>query len=182
MSQVFLGQISMFGGNFAPRNFAFCNGQLMSISQNTALFSLLGTTYGGDGVTTFALPDLRSRLPVHVGQGLGLSNYDLGQVGGSQTETIITTTMPAHGHTFQATQTIATTNTISAGVLAGQPTVGTPPAFYAAPQNGQPPLVPQTLAAASCSVTGGSQPHNNLMPSLCITFIIALQGIFPSRN
>ena len=182
MSQVFIGQISMFGGNFAPRNFAFCNGQLLAISQNQALFSLLGTTYGGDGRTTFALPDLRSRLPVHVGQGPGLSNYSLGQSGGSATETIIAANTPAHNHALQATQTIATTATIGTSVLPGQPTVGNPAAFYAVPQAGQPPLVPQQLDAAVCSISGGSQPHTNLMPSLCITFIIALQGIFPSRN
>ena len=182
MSQVFIGQISMFGGNFAPRNFAFCNGQLLAISQNQALFSLLGTTYGGDGRTTFALPDLRSRLSVHVGQGPGLSNYTLGQTGGGAVETIIAATMPAHNHTLQATQTIATTATIGTSVLPGQPTVGSPPGFYAVAQAGQPPLIPQQLDAATCSIAGGSQPHTNLMPSLCITFIIALQGIFPSRN
>jgi microcystin-dependent protein len=182
MSDVFIGQIVMFGGNFAPRNFAFCNGQLMPIAQNQALFALLGTTYGGDGVTTFALPDLRSRLPVHVGQGPGLSSYAQGQAGGTQTETIVAATMPAHNHTLQATQTIATAAAIGATLLPGQPTVGNPAAFYAAPQSGQPPLVPQQLASATCSLTGGSQPHTNLMPSLCVTFIIALQGIFPSRN
>jgi microcystin-dependent protein len=182
MSDVFLGQILMFGGNFAPRNFAFCNGQLLPIANNQALFALLGTTYGGDGVTTFALPDLRSRLPVQVGQGTGLSNYAQGQSGGSQTATILVANTPAHNHTLQATQTIATTNTIGTSVLPGQPTVGNPPAFYGDQQQGQPPLVPQQLAAGSCSLVGGSQPHSNLMPSLCVTFIIALQGIFPSRN
>lgn len=182
MTNVFLGQIDMFGGNFAPRGFAFCNGQLMSISQNSALFALIGTTYGGDGVTTFALPDLRSRLPVHQGQGPGLSNYNLGQSGGSSTVTIDNSTMPMHVHTLNATQTIANATTISNTVLPGQPTNGSPPAFYAGPVSGQPPLTPHPMNAGACSTAGGSQPHSNLMPSLCVTFIIALQGIFPSRN
>jgi len=182
MSNCFLGQISMFGGNYAPKHWAFCNGQLLSIAQNTALFSLLGTTYGGDGRTTFALPDLRSRLPLDWGQGTGLSNYQLGQASGSPTVTITVSSIPAHNHMLQATQTIATAATIGNTVLPGQPTVGTPPAFYGESQSGKPPLVPVPLNAASCGLTGGSQPHTNLMPSLCITFIIALQGIFPSRN
>ncbi|MGH6926239.1 MAG: phage tail protein [Propylenella sp.] len=182
MTQVFIGQISMFGGNFAPKNFAFCNGQLLQIAQNTALFSLIGTYYGGDGRTTFALPNLQSRLPVHYGNGAGLSNYNIGQAGGAPTATIDTTTMPAHNHTLEATQAVATTNTIATNVLPGQPTVGSPPAFYAVQQSGQPPPTPQILNAAACSNVGGNQPHTNLMPSLCITFIIALTGIFPSRN
>src|ERR1700693_2766888 len=103
MSNVFLGQISMFGGNFAPRGFALCNGQTLPITQNAALFSLLGTTYGGNGQTTFALPNLQSRLPVHQGQGPGLSNYVMGQTGGATAVTINSTTMPAHSHTFNAT-------------------------------------------------------------------------------
>ncbi len=182
MSNCFLGQISMFGGNYAPKNWAFCNGQLLSIAQNTALFSLLGTTYGGDGRTTFALPDLRSRLPLDWGQGPGLSNYQLGQFSGTPNVTLTVSSIPAHNHMLQATQAIATTATIANTVLPGQPTVGNPPAFYGELQAGKPPLVPVPLNAASCGPTGGSQSHTNLMPSLCITFIIALQGIFPSRN
>ena len=182
MSNVFLGQIDMFGGNFAPKGFAFCNGQLLSIAQNSALFSLLGTTYGGDGRTTFALPDLRSRLPVDWGQGPGLSNYALGQAAGTTSVTLLTTQIPAHNHILLATQAIATSAVIANNVLPGQPTVGNPPAFYGVSQSGKPPLVPVPLNAASCGNSGGSQPHPNLMPSLCITFIIALQGIFPSRN
>lgn len=182
MSNYYMGQIVMFGGNFAPKGFAFCNGQLLSISQNSALFSLLGTTYGGDGRTTFALPDLRSRLPLDWGQGPGLSNYVLGQASGTQSVTIDTLSMPAHNHTLQATQTIASTATIGNTVLPGQPTVGNPPAFYGVSQSGKPPLVPIVLNGSSCGPAGGSQPHTNLMPSLCITFVIALQGIYPSRN
>lgn len=185
MSNVFLGQISMFGGNYAPRGFAMCNGQLLPIAQNAALFSLLGTTYGGNGQTTFALPNLQSCLPVHQGQGPGLSNYALGQTSGSAAVTIDLSTMPLHVPTLNATQAIATTATIGTGVLPGQPTVATAPgtpAFYAFQGQGAPVLVPHPMNAAAVSNAGGSQPHSNLMPSLCITFIIALQGIFPSRN
>jgi microcystin-dependent protein len=186
MSNAFLGQISMFGGNFAPRNTALCNGQTLPIAQNQALFSLLGTTYGGNGQTTFALPNLQSQLPVHQGQGIGLSSYSLGQTGGTPNVTIDQSTTPTHNHTLNATQTITTTATIDTTVLPGQPTVANAPAtpaFYAF--QGAPPLptlVPHPMAAAACSTTGGGQPHTNLMPSLCISFIIYLQGIFPSRN
>ena len=182
MSEPFLGQITMFGGNFAPRHFAFCNGQLLPINQNQSLFSLLGTAYGGDGRTTFALPDLRSRLPVHVGHGPGLSNYNLGQAGGRPTVTITTATMPAHSHTLNATKDTTTSITIDATVLPGQPTVGSPPAFYGAQGEGQPALTPHPMNSSACTASGGNQSHTNLMPSLCITFIIALQGLFPSRN
>ena len=182
MSNYFLGQIVMFGGNYAPKNFAFCNGQLMSIAQNSALFSLLGTNYGGDGKVTFALPDLRTRLPLDWGQGPGLSNYVLGQASGTPNVTLLVTTIPAHNHTLEATQTIATTPTIGNTVLPGQPTVGNPPAFYGVSQSGKPPLNPIPLNPSSCGLAGGNQPHTNMMPSLCITFIIALSGIYPSRN
>jgi microcystin-dependent protein len=180
MTNVFIGQISMFGGDFAPRGFALCNGQLLAITQNQALFSLIGTTYGGDGRSTFGLPNLQSSLSIHVGHGPGLSNYNLGQAGGSPTVTIDTTTMPAHGHTFNATQTAATAGTITNTLLPGQPTNKRD--FYANPVSGQPDPQPQILAGGVCSSTGGSQSHTNLMPSLCITFMIALSGIFPSRN
>ncbi len=186
MSNAFLGQITMFGGNYAPRGTALCNGQILSIAQNTALFSLLGTTYGGNGINTFALPNLQSQLPLHYGQGPGLSPYNLGQTGGASTVTLTAATSPTHIHTLSATQTVATTATIGTSVLPGQPTVATAPAqpaFYAF--QGAPPLptlVPHPMAPAACSTVGGSQAHNNLMPSLCITFVIFLQGIFPSRN
>lgn len=180
MSEVFLGQITMFAGNFAPRGFAFCNGQLLPISQNQALFSLLGTIYGGDGRTTFALPNLQSRLPVDVGHGPGLSNYNLGQASGAPSVTITTATMPAHNHTLNATKTPATAATIGITVLPGEP--ASPATFYVTPINGEPDPVPQLLNTAVCGSNGGSQSHSNLMPSLCITFIIALQGLFPSRN
>ncbi len=182
MSNFYVGQIDLFGGNFAPKGWALCNGQLMSIAQNQALFSLLGTFYGGDGVTTFALPNLQSRLPVHEGQGPGLSPYPLGGTGGVPNVTITNQSMPQHLHVLQATDTLATTATIDQTVLPGQPTTGTTPGLYAAQQEGLPVLQPQKMAAGACGLTGGNQPHTNLMPSLCVTFIIALQGIFPSRN
>jgi microcystin-dependent protein len=186
MSNAFIGQISMFGGDYAPRNTAFCNGQTLSIAQNQALFSVLGTTYGGNGQTTFALPNLQSRVPVHQGQAPGLSSYTLGQTGGSPSVILNQSTTPTHSHTLSATKTIATTATIGTSVLPGQPTVANAPAtpeFYAF--QGAPPLptlIPHPMNAAACANVGGSQPHTNLMPSLCITFIIYLQGIFPSRN
>jgi microcystin-dependent protein len=182
MTNAFLGQISMFGGNFAPRNTALCNGQQLSIQQNQALFSLLGTFYGGNGVTTFALPNLQSQLPVHQGQGPGLSNYTIGQSGGSSAVTITQSTTPQHSHSFVASTTSATSAAIANNLLPGTPTV-TGASFYASP--GAPPLpalIPESLAANACSVAGNSQPHTNLMPSLCVTFYIYLAGIFPSRN
>jgi microcystin-dependent protein len=180
MSTPYLGQINMFGGNYAQRGFAMCNGQLISIAQNTALYSLLGTTYGGDGVQTFGLPDLRSRLPLDWGQGPGLSNYVLGQRGGQETVTLTQSQIPAHTHTMYATTANASSNTPS-GVPA-TPTQGSPLEFYAHNVSGQPPVVPQAFASAAVSMTGSSQPHDNQMPSLCVTFVIALQGIYPSRT
>lgn len=182
MSQPYLGQIDMFGGNFAPKGFAMCNGQIMSIAQNSALFSLLGTAYGGNGVTTFALPNLQSSLPVHMGQGPGLSNYQIGQVGGTPNVTLTIMQMPQHNHMLNATPANANTLAISSTVIPATATGDSTPLFYAMPEDGQPPLAPVPLAAMACGFTGQTQPHNNLMPSLCITFIIALQGIFPSRN
>lgn len=178
MSNNFLGQIDMFGGNFAPRGWAFCNGQLMSIAQNSALFSLLGTAYGGDGVVTFALPNLQSCLPVHQGQGNGLSNYVLGQSSGSQNVTLTVNQIPSHIHTLNATQSPATTRQIGSTTLPGQPPAGN----YLYAVNGDPPLNFADFNSFACSATGSNFPHSNLMPSLCITFIIALQGVFPSRN
>ena len=181
MSNAFLGQITMFAGNFAPKATAFCNGQTLSIQQNTALFSLLGTTYGGNGTTTFALPNLQSRLPVHQGQGQGLSPYTIGQTGGVTGVTIISSTMPSHTHTFNATTANATSPSIANNLLPGVPNVsGATNEFYAVQNNVGLNFV--QMAANAAGTTGGSQPHNNLMPSLCISFIIYLQGIFPSRN
>jgi len=182
MGTPYLGQISMFGGNFAPSGWALCNGQTLNISQYTALYALLGTTYGGDGVSTFLLPNLQSRLPIHQGQGGGLSNYVLGQAAGVANVTIDNSTMPTHAHSLNATTAVATTGTIGSSVIPAQPTGSKGPLFYAAPTQGQPPLTPQQMATGVCGVGGGSQPHNNMMPSLCISFIIALVGVFPSRS
>jgi microcystin-dependent protein len=178
MSTPFLAQITMFGGSFAPRNWAYCNGQLMSISQNSALFSLLGTTYGGDGVTNFSLPNMISRLPVHFGTGPGLSSYQLGQVGGTDSVTLNGNMMPAHTHSLNAAKTNATTATISNNALPAQPTVGASPFLYASGAG----LTAHNMAPGAVMTAGSNFPHTNMMPSLCVAFIIALQGMFPSRN
>lgn len=176
MSTPFIGQITMFGGNFAPRTWAFCNGQLLGVSQNQALFSLIGTTYGGDGISTFQLPNMISRLPIHFGSGPGLSTYQLGQNGGVNTVTITSNTMPHHTHAFNATSANATSTTV-AGNLPAQPT-GTGAELYASGTG----LTAAVFANSTVMLNGSNQPHSNMMPSLCVTFIIALQGIFPSRN
>lgn len=166
MSEPFLGEIRTFGFNFAPRGWAFCNGQLLPIAQNTALFSLLGTTYGGNGQTTFALPELRGRAPVHVGQGPGLPLVDQGETGGETAHTLIVSEQPAHSHPIGATQGGATASRPAGKVCsAGGSYSDTSDA------NMQP-----TGAA------GGGQPHNNMQPYLGLNFCIALEGIFPSRS
>jgi microcystin-dependent protein len=179
MSSPYLAQILMFAGNFAPKNYALCNGQTMAINQNQALFALLGTTYGGNGVTTFLLPNLQSGLPPSWGQGTGLSNYVLGQVGGSTTVTLNQSTLPTHSHTFNATTTNASSPSIGSTLLPAKPTVTNASAYAA---GSSPALVLGTMAAAACGTAGSSQAHTNLMPSLGITFAIALNGVFPSRN
>jgi microcystin-dependent protein len=169
----FIGQIIMFAGNFAPSGWALCDGQLLPIAQNTALFSLLGTTYGGDGKTNFALPDLRGRVPVHPGQGPGLSMYELGQQAGSETVTLTSQEIPAHTHSFapgcstQLPNTESPANAVPANLDPTQ-------AFSTEP-NGN-------MRAGNSSAAGGSQAHGNLQPLVCVNFIIALQGIYPSRN
>jgi microcystin-dependent protein len=171
MTAPFLGEIKMVGFNFAPRGFAQCNGQILSISQNTALFSLLGTTYGGNGQTTFALPDLRSRVPLHVGQGPGLSSYALGQVSGTETVTLIAQQLAPHSHTVNASATATSKSPAN-----NFPAVTGAGSSYAATADGT------TMNPAMTTGGGGGQPHTNLQPSLCINFVIALEGIFPSRN
>lgn len=176
MSEPFLGEIRMFGGNFAPRGWAFCNGQLLPIAQNSALFSILGTTYGGDGQTTFALPDLRGRVPMHWGQGPGLTPRSLGESSGSENVTLLTTQMPAHTHLANASSddanSTAPTNALWAtAVDANSQQVSA----YGTTANTT--MSPQAIGSA-----GGSQPHNNMQPFLCLSFIIALEGIYPSRN
>jgi len=180
MGTPYLGQISIFGGTFAPYGWAFCNGQLMDIATNTALYALLGTIYGGDGVSTFALPDLQCRIPIHMGQGLGLSAYVIGQKSGTENVTLTTAQMPQHNHTFYATSTSATRASPN-NMLAAVPVGGQLPSFYTIPTSGVAPNAKQ-LASTAIGLAGGSQPHPNMMPTLCLSFIIALQGIYPSQN
>lgn len=173
MSEPFLGQTIMVGFNFAPRGWALCNGQLQSIAQNTALFSLLGTTYGGDGQSTFALPDFRGRASIQFGQGPGLSSYELGQASGEETHTLITTEMPAHTHIANANQ--SANQTTPNGFLWGGDSTGAT-ALYT---NGAPDT---TLNPRAIGISGGNQPHDNMQPYLVVNFCIALEGIFPSRS
>ena len=183
MASPYLSQITMFGGNFAPKNYALCNGQLLSINQNAALFSLLGTMYGGNGTTNFALPNLQSALPMSFGQGAGLSNYVQGQNGGVTSVTLTQQTVPSHQHFMMATKSPAATSpSISTTLLPGAPPASGAELYANPPTGSQPPLIPHALAAATCSTVGNNQSHTNMMPSLCITFCIALSGVFPSRN
>ncbi|KQN21205.1 phage tail protein [Sphingomonas sp. Leaf33] len=191
-TQPFIGSIQIFGFNFAPRNYAYCNGQLLSIAQNTALFSLLGTQYGGNGTTTFALPDLRSRVPMHFGQGPGLSPRQIGEVGGTESVTLLSTQMPAHNHTF------TNTSTLNATQAKGTDQIPATGSLLARPINNPANAIPQIYVpagtvgdavalgglnvAGTIGVAGGSQPHPNMQPYLVLNFCIALQGIFPSRN
>lgn len=168
-----LGQIQAFGFQFAPQGWALCQGQLLSIAENNALFSLLGTTYGGDGQTTFALPDLRGRAPVGQGQGPGLSNIQLGQIGGTETVTLGVANLPAHQHAVTATDSDANSDEASAGARLG--TAGA--SIYASGGTGT-----VVLAADSTTQTGGNQPLNNQDPYLTINYCIALVGIYPSRS
>jgi microcystin-dependent protein len=178
MSEPYIGQIQAFGFDFAPRGWALCNGQLMSIAHNTALFSLIGTTYGGDGVTTFALPDLRGRAPTHWGQGPGLSDYEMGEMYGQQTHTLISTEMPAHNHILMANAGTADASDQPANNLlcqAHDASTGSGINVYS-------PHANTTMSPMAISVSGGSQPHNIQGPRLTISFCIALEGIFPSRG
>jgi microcystin-dependent protein len=171
----FVAEIRIFPFNFAPKGWAFCDGQILPLSQNTALFSLLGTTYGGDGRATFALPNIQGRVAIHQGQGPGLSLYDLGQARGSETETLLDSEMPAHNHGLRAASDPANLK------------IPTPLRSLARSQNanaykapaGQPVV---TMNVQSLSVAGGSLPHNNLMPYLTLNYCIALQGVFPPRS
>lgn len=177
-----IGEIRLFAGNFAPRDWAFCDGSLQSIAQNTALFSILGTTFGGDGHTTFALPDLRGRAAVGTGQGPGLSDWELGQVQGSETNTMTTNQMPAHNHLVMGNNTAGAgiENSPSNNYMAAGPvdrSSGLPVnTRYATTTDGT-IMGPQSVGAA-----GGSQPFNNMQPVLVLNYVICLYGIFPSRN
>lgn len=176
MSEPFIGEIRMFTGNFAPRGWAFCQGQILSIAQNTALFSILGTTYGGNGQTTFALPDLRGRMPMQPGQGPGLSPRTLGELGGSENVTLLTTQMPAHSHVAHAANAQADTLSPQGAVWA------VPSESSGAPLNAYSGSANTTMSPSAVGTAGGSQPHDNMSPFLCVNFIIALEGIYPSRN
>jgi microcystin-dependent protein len=166
MSEPFLSEIKIVSFNFPPKGWAFCNGQFLPINQNQALFALLGTTYGGNGQTTFALPNLRGRLPIHMGNG-----HTLGEAAGSTSVTVNIQQLPTHAHGLMATNTAgATANPVNAYLGAVNSMYRSPPDSLT------------TLAPASVTSVGGSQPHNNMMPYLTLNFIIALQGIFPSRN
>ena len=178
MSTPYLGEIRLFAGNFAPRSNAYCAGQLLSIQQNAALFSLLGTFYGGNGTSNFALPDLRGRLPISQGQGPGLSDYTIGEQTGSESVTITQQTMPTHTHPLHVTNFAAKTPTPGANL----PTVLAAPLTGLYVKDANKTGSPVTLNPQTVGFFGGSQPHENRMPTLAISIIIALQGIFPSRN
>jgi microcystin-dependent protein len=175
MSDPFIGEIRMFGGNFPPNGWVFCDGQLMPISENDALFTLIGTTYGGDGQETFGIPNLQSRVPVHSGTGAGVT-YQLGETGGVESVTLTTNQIPTHNHPMIATATnqqltpqngtFATATSVQAGVSA-----------YQNNATANVPLLPGAI-----SIVGGSQPHDNIQPSLAISYIMSLFGIFPQQN
>jgi microcystin-dependent protein len=176
MSDQFVAEIRIFAGNFAPTGWAFCDGQILPISQNTALFSLLGTTYGGDGKATFALPNLQGSAPLQAGQGPGLSLRDLGQTGGAQSVTLLQSQLPSHSHRAQGRggflgDQVSPANNVWSKAQYGRQ--GSP--MYSV-------TGAQQMSPGAISNAGGSQPHNNLMPYLTLNFIIALQGIFPPRS
>jgi microcystin-dependent protein len=171
---VYLGLIFLFGGNFAPRGFAFCNGQLLAISQNAALFSILGTTYGGDGQQTFALPDLRGRAPIGFGQGQGLTNFTLGEVGGAESATLLAANLPAHTHTLMGDNTAGGHQYPGPNHVLGAATATG--LFYSANNPNT------TMDPTSIGATGNNVPFSIRQPYLALNYIIATQGIFPSRN
>ena len=174
----FLGELRPFAGNFAPKGWALANGQLLSIVQYQALFALIGTTYGGNGVQNFALPNLQGTVAISQGTGPGLTARTLGERGGSESVVLLQGNLPIHTHAL---------NAVNSAAAAGGPGSGVLPAKQASPQTlyvvpGSPAPNPETLAAEACGINGSSQSHPNMMPSLVVTYIIALQGIFPSRN
>jgi microcystin-dependent protein len=173
MADPFVAEIRIFPFNFAPKGWAWCDGQLLPLSQNTALFSLLGTTYGGDGKSTFALPDLQGRAPMHPGQGSGLSLHDLGETGGSETVSLLESQIPAHAHTLMAYAADPADRFIPTGSSLCRSNNGQ----AWGPANSLVGLGPQALGP-----TGGDQPHNNMQPYLTFYFCIALQGVFPPRT
>jgi microcystin-dependent protein len=172
MSQPYVGEIRMFGGNFPPAGWAFCNGQLIPISENDTLFNLIGTTYGGDGQETFGLPNLQSRVPIHMGQGPGISqSYQLGESGGTESVTLTSQSTPIHSHPAlcnSAAGNVDPNGSVWAASDANQYSVNTGP--------------DTTMANMQTTITGGSQPHSNMIPYLVISYIISLFGIYPSPN
>ena len=180
MATPFLGQIGLFGFNFAPVGWALSDGQLLAISQNTALFSLLGTFYGGNGTSNFGLPDLQSRTPIHFGTDTNSNTYVVGQVGGVENVTLTATMMPVHTHFFQVTNTAADEIGAQTNSTFGQGNTGPAPGTAANTYGSG--TADTALNAAAVSLTGGSLPHNNIQPSLAINMCIALTGVFPSRN
>ncbi len=175
----YIGEIRLFAGNFPPRGWAFCNGALMSIAQNSPLFSLIGTTYGGDGQTTFALPDLRGRVPLHQGSLSG-NSYVIGQQAGVETVTLTSNQIPSHSHSASASTALPPATGSGIDLTGPSPYVPAAPAkprFYAPAGSG-----PVAMAAQAIQPSGGNQPHNNMAPFLAVSFIIALEGIYPSQN
>jgi microcystin-dependent protein len=175
MADPFVAEIRIFPFNFAPKGWAWCDGQLMPLSQNTALFSLLGTTYGGNGKSNFALPDFQGRAPMHPGQGPGLSLHDLGETGGAETVTLLESEIPAHSHTLMASTEDGVQGSFTPGVTLANSVGGT---LYQTTTNTN--LV--SMNPSALSPAGGDQPHNNLQPYLSFYFCIALQGVFPPRG
>jgi microcystin-dependent protein len=181
MSQPFVGQIALFPYTFAPRGWAFCEGQLLPISQNTALFSLLGTFYGGNGTSNFALPDLQGRVPISAGQGPGLSTYIQGEEGGVENVSLLSSENPSHNHTLFATTDGGATSTASGNQLAN-PQAGSPHTGFTK-GNIYSGTAPNTaLAATAIAPTGSGLPHNNIQPYQVLQYCIALQGVYPARN
>jgi microcystin-dependent protein len=171
----FLGEIRIFPFGFAPLGWASCNGQVLPISQNTALFSLFGTFFGGNGTTTFGLPNLQGASPLHQGQGLGLSPYDIGETGGSQTVTLLPSQLPPHPHTLQGDGRPGDLNTPSSATVLAR---SSPSIYKTATGAATAAMAPQVLGGSG----GGSGPHNNLMPYLTLNFCVALQGVYPARS
>jgi len=171
-TEPYLGQILMVGFNFAPVGWAMCNGEILPISEYPALFQLIGTTFGGDGINTFALPDLRGRVPIHMGQGLGLSNYVIGQQGGEEEVTLTISQMPAHTHALAAQSALGSSANPTGGIWASQSRLD----IYSSAS----PDTPMGLSTTSAA--GGSQPHDNRSPYLVVNYIIALEGVFPTQN
>jgi microcystin-dependent protein len=182
MSEPFIGQIAIFAFGFAPRGWALCAGQLLPLAQNTALFSILGTSYGGDGKSTFALPNLRGRGAIGTGQGFGLSSYDVGDAGGAASVILSPAELAGHSHPFTASATPATVQSPNGAQLAEPSAPGQPGTRIAPFYSPTPSKATTALAQNSIAPAGGNQPHNNMQPYLALNFCIALQGVFPTRG